>query len=84
MVCPIKQTNNFFINTNLGVIIHILRESASSSITTMKSEISEGNLEVTSLQFHHEIQDIMLAGYGNGEIRLYHVKYGNFTINSCI
>jgi hypothetical protein len=30
---------------------------------------------VSCVAFHHELEDIMLAGYGNGEIRLYHKDY---------
>ena len=75
MVCQVRQTNSFFVNTNLGRIVHILRESDSSSVTTMKSVFDEADSEVTCLQFHHEVMDILLAGYGHGELRMYHVKY---------
>jgi len=41
----------------------------------MKSIFDEANSEVTCLQFHHEVDEILLAGYGHGELRLYHVNY---------
>lgn len=64
-----------------GSIIHIVRENETSCTTTLRSEFSDGNLQVTYLSFHPEIQDILLAGYGNGELRLYHINYCKFSIN---
>jgi hypothetical protein len=58
-----------------GSIIHILRENEISCTTTLRSEFSDGNLQVTSVCFHPEVTDILLAGYGNGELRLYHMNY---------
>lgn len=75
LVAPHNTTNSFFINTNMGRIIRIVRESDTRSLTTLKSQFDDASSQVTSLQFHHELQDILLAGYGNGELRLYHVKY---------
>lgn len=60
-----------------GQIIHISRKGGSFSTSIMKSNVSDGMLFVNCIAFHHELQDILLAGYGNGEIRLYHTNYGN-------
>ena len=60
-----------------GSIIHILRENETSYTTTLRSEFSDGNLQVTAASFHPEIQDVLLAGYGNGELRLYHINFCN-------
>ena len=67
---------NFHFKTKQkGSIIHILRENEISCTTTLRSEFSDGNLQVTSVCFHPEVTDILLAGYGNGELRLYHMNY---------
>ncbi len=34
----------------------------------------DGVLEVTCIAFHHEVKEILLVGYGNGELRLYHTQ----------
>lgn len=39
---------------------------------------ADGLLSVKSVSFHHELSDILLASYGNGEIRLYHVNFRMF------
>ena len=59
-----------------GQIIHIDRKGSSFSSSIMKSNVSDGMLSVNNVAFHHELQDLLLAGYGNGEIRLYHIDYG--------
>ena len=41
----------------------------------MKSDIQDGLLFVNCVSFHHEISEVFVAGYGNGEIRLYHIDY---------
>ncbi len=43
----------------------------------MKSNYSDGMLNVNTVSFHHEQTDLLLAGYGNGEIRLYHTNYSS-------
>ena len=37
---------------------------------------ADGLLSVKTVSFHHETPDILLASYGNGEIRLYDVNLG--------
>jgi hypothetical protein len=43
----------------------------------LKSDISGSDemLFVNYVAFHPEITDVLLAGYGNGEIRFYHKDY---------
>lgn len=38
----------------------------------------DGLLTVKNVSFHHDMSDLLLATYGNGEIRLYDVNYGKF------
>ncbi len=61
-----------------GSIIHILRENETSYTTTLRSEFSDGNLQVTAASFHPEIQDILLAGYG------YHSITKNTTFDTSV
>ncbi len=41
---------------------------------TDKKYVLDGVLEVTCIAFHHDVKEIILVGYGNGELRLYHTK----------
>ena len=60
-----------------GQIIHISRKGNSFSSSLLKSEISGSDemLYVNYVAFHPEVTDVLLAGYGNGEIRFYHKDY---------
>jgi hypothetical protein len=58
-----------------GQIIHITRKGQQFAHSLLKSNLNEGLLQVSALEFHHEIDKVLLVGYGNGEIRLYHTDY---------
>ena len=77
--CFYKQNCYLLILINKkGQIIHITRKGSSFSTSIMKSNYADSQLFVNNVAFHHELQDLLLAGYGNGEIRLYHINYSNF------
>ncbi len=86
MAVSSEKKNHFFISTNIGQIIHIERKGKSFSSSVMKTNYSDlgdfpdlladGLLNVKTVCFHHEFADILLACYGNGEIRLYDVNFG--------
>jgi hypothetical protein len=52
-----------------------VRENETSNTSTLRSEFSENNLQVTCAAFHPEVEDLLLAGYGNGELRLYQTNF---------
>jgi len=81
LAAPPNTTHSLFVATSLGRVLRLLRHDAhTNGLTTLKSRFDDGSAQVTSLQFHHQLRELLLAGYGNGELRLYHVKYsmGNF------
>ncbi len=75
MNASISNVNDFYIATNVGQIVHINRKGSSFSSSLLKSDILNGLVYVNCVSFHHELHEIFLAGYGNGEIRLYHINY---------
>ncbi|RNA24033.1 WD repeat-containing 60 isoform X2, partial [Brachionus plicatilis] len=58
-----------------GQIIHINRKGGEFSSSVMRSNFADSLLTVTDVAFHHEMSDLVLSCYGNGEIRLYHTNY---------
>ena len=63
-----------------GRIIQVVRENETLTSKSLKSEFTEGNLQVCCASFHPDDQYILLAGYGNGELRLYHTHYGSYSL----
>jgi len=77
----IKTTFNLIFKRFKGQIIHISRKGNSFTSSLLKSDISGSDemLYVNYVAFHPEITDVLLAGYGNGEIRFYHKDYSKIT-----
>ncbi len=75
MNASITNVNDFYVATNVGQIVHINRKGSTFSSSLLKSDIQNGLVYVNCVSFHHDLQEIFLAGYGNGEIRLYHINY---------
>ena len=62
--------------------MQIERRGTESKIKQLGSR-SDEYLTVTSISLHHQNQEILLASYLNGEIKMFHEKYGeNLNISS--
>lgn len=64
--------------TDLSKLIKMTRNSTDDGIDLS----ADGLLSVKTVSFHHEMSNLLLASYGNGEIRLYDVNLGNNNHNS--
>lgn len=49
---------------------------ASSDASQGNDLSADGLLSVKTVSFHHEMSNVLLASYGDGEIRLYDVNMG--------
>ena len=58
-----------------GKIMQIERRGTEAKIKQLGSR-SDEYLTVTSISLHHQNQEILLASYLNGEIKMFHEKYG--------